>query len=400
MHIPSERIHQEMRSEDAALWIVPANNGDDIAVLIKVPSSSIKALIAGCSCTIVLGMKDKYLCSCLHIFDTPDSPVLISGVQLHIEEHEALIRLLHVQKSPVFLFNEMDICLAWTNLTISEDSAKAATLMIGNISELYTGPFDNLCSHSLDCFCISNDNSKSYPNAISIPTVTLDTNLEPWKINSNVFIGARESHEIIINEKNEGEIFERAIWASLESVFPMTIYKSPRVIIGEKERELTDILSYHEYGAFMIEAKDLSVLEAGFERNIYRKTKGTQKQVKKAIGQLVGSHKAFKRGELIFDGNGNELYIDRTRTPHCIILITELLHFGDWSEIETELVNAMQSTGAYFHLLDLREFIKILKGSYGKSNLLDYNLIERCKSFIRCGSVHMRSQIAPTLNSL
>jgi hypothetical protein len=194
-------------------------------------------------------------------------------------------------------------------------------------------------------------------------------------------------------------MFERAVWASLESVFPLTLHKSPQVKTGDKTRELTDVLTFYEYGSFLIEAKDLSVLQAGYERDQERRTKGVQKQTKKAIAQLVGASKALTRGKQIFDANGEELNIVRDKPAHCIVLITELMHWGDWSEVETQLMDAMRSTGSFFHLLDLREFIMLLKGSSGKAPLLDYNLIERCKAFIKNGSVHIRSRLAPS-NSL
>lgn len=71
------------------------------------------------------------------------------------------------------------------------------------------------------------------------------------------------------------------------------------------------------------------------------------------------------------------------------------MHWGDWSDIETQLMEAMQSTAAFFHFLDLREFIALLKGSSGEAALLDYNLRERCKIFAKNGSAHIRSQMAP-----
>ena len=146
---------------------------------------------------------------------------------------------------------------------------------------------------------------------------------------SHSFIGFRGYHTITIDDHNEGEMFERAVWASLESVFPLTLYKSPQVKIGDKTRELTDVLAFHEYGSFLIEAKNLSVLQSGFERDQGRRTKGVQKQIKKAIAQLIGASKAVACGERIFDVNGEELKVVRDKPAHCIVLITELMHWGD-----------------------------------------------------------------------
>jgi hypothetical protein len=114
--------------------------------------------------------------------------------------------------------------------------------------------------------------------------------------------------------------------------------------------------------------------------------------VRKAIAQLIGASKAFAREETILDAKGGELEINREQPPHCIILITELMHWGDWKAIELQLIEAMKQTGAFFHLLDLREFITLLKGSSGKAELFDYNLMERCKLFLENKSVFIRSQ--------
>jgi len=392
MHIPSERIYHEMRSEEASLWYVPANGGDELALLIKAPTSSIKALITGCSLKLLFGRKDNYLCIGVQIWDMPDTPIFISGVQKESEEHRSLMRAFLEREFPIFLFNEMDICLAWTNVRLTETDANSGVAFLGQNLQLYTGPFTAEASHALDCFGYSVDKTHTYPNTCIIPLLEIDTALEQWRTIHNSFAGTHDYHTISIDEKNEGEIFERAIWASLVSVFPATLYKSPQVRVGEKLRELTDVFSFYTYGSFFIEAKDLSVLNAGFHRDQVRRTSGVQKQVKKAITQLIGASKAFKRGEAIFETNGNELHINRTQPPHCIVLITELMHWGNWKEIEDQLVEAMQLTGALFHLLDLREFIALLKGSAGKAELLDYNLIERCKLFVEKRSIFIRSQ--------
>ncbi|GAB6069941.1 hypothetical protein JCM30760_10380 [Thiomicrorhabdus hydrogeniphila] len=392
MHIPSERVYNEMRSEEASLWVVPANGGEEIAILVKAPTPSVKALIENCGTELIFGLHGHYMCLGIRIFDIPESPLFISGVVRHNEEHRAILKILEDKVSPIFLFNEMDICLAWSNIAIGSEEVLN---FIGDIENLYVGDFDEHCSHVLDCFCYSTDNTQTYSNALEIPFINIKLSIEPWRSNNNHFYSVRESHAVLISDRDEGEVFERAIWASLESVFPLTLYKSPEVKIGDKTRELTDVLAFHQYGSFLIEAKDLSVLKAGAGRSLDRRTKGVQKQVKKAIGQLIGSCKALKRGEKIYAASGAEISVERENPPHCIVLITELNHSGDWSEIVAELIKAIESTGAFFHLLDFRELIALLKGSSGRAELLDYNLIERCKSFIQCRSVHIRSQPAP-----
>lgn len=339
MHIPSERVYYKMNAEDASLWYVPATGDGELALLIKMTTPSIKALISGCSLNLIFGKHEAYLCIGAKIHDIPDSPVLISCVQKEAEEHHALIRALSQKKFPLFLFNEMDICLAWTNVELSVNVQEVLDF-IGDEQMLYVGQFNDEVSHALDCFGYTLDNTMKYASVHTIPVLEISPAFECWRVPENWFPGNFESHAIKIDEKDEGRVFEQTIWASLESVFPLTLYKSPQIKVGEKMRELRDVFSFYTYGSFFIEAKDLSVLNAGYHRDSIRRTTGVQKQVKKAIVQLAGASRAFQRGSSIFDTNGNELQIDRTEPPHCIILITELMHCGDWKEIEVELINA------------------------------------------------------------
>jgi hypothetical protein len=384
-----------MCSEQASLWVVPANGGSEIAVLIKASTPSIKAIIAGCDLELLFATKENYLLSGCKIYDVPGSPLILSGAVRHKEEQTSILRLLNEKKAPIFLFNEMNICLAWSNLTVYEEDAISCYNNIDSVEQLYIGPFDDLCSHALDCFCYSIDTTQHFTNAKQIPLYSIKTNLESWRITKNHFIGMNENHLVDINDKDEGEIFERTIWASLESVFPLTLYKSPRLQIGKKQRELTDVMAHYTYGSLLIEAKDIYVLEAGYHKDIDKKTRGIQKQVKKAIKQLIGSQKALMRGDIIYDSKGTELSIERSQPPHCIVLITELIHHGDWSEVEKNLLSAIESTGAFFNILDLQELVFLLKTCSGKPELLDYNLMERTKKFIKCQSVHIRFQSTP-----
>jgi hypothetical protein len=54
-------------------------------------------------------------------------------------------------------------------------------------------------------------------------------------------------------------------------------------------------------------------------------------------------------------------------------------------------MEAARQANAFLHLLDLREFISLLKGSSGKAELLDYNLMMRWKLFMEKESIFIRS---------
>lgn len=390
VHIPSERIYNQMRAEIASLWYVPANDGEETTLIIKATTPTLKALIAGCPMQLLFGKKDNYLCTGARIEDMPDTPIILSTAQIVSEEHKALIQSIKQRKFPICLFNEMDICLASSSIDISEEDASAILEFIGDEDALYVGKYNDAVSHAMDCFVFSSDNTQTYPNACEIPTIQIVPKIGEWETNTAYFINNDSCHGINIADKMEGETFENTIWGALESVFPTTLYKSPQVQHGEKTREFTDVFAYHAYGSFLIEAKDLSVIQAGFNKNTAKRLAGIKKQAEKGIKQLIGAANAFKRGDALFDAKGNAIYVDRNLPPHCIILITELMTCGDWDDITKQLLDAMKQTGALFHLLDLREFITLLKQSSGNPLLIDYNLLERCKFFMEKKSVFIR----------
>lgn len=390
MHIPSDRVYNKMRAEAASIWYVPANNGEDIAVLIKTPTPTLKAIILGCSIKLLFGKKDSYLCTGVQVEDVPDIPLLLSGAQIVLEEHEALFELLLRKETPIFLFNEMDICVASSTISISEKESSSLYTFLGEQTSLYVGEFNSDVSFAVDCFDVSIDKTQVYPNAYNIPIVEITPKIGEWTSNDIYFLGNDSSCSINISNLMEGVTFENTIWGALESVFPNTLYKSPQIQHGEKTREFTDVFAYHEYGSFLIEAKDLSVIQAGYNKDEVKRLSGIQKQVTKAVKQLIGAVKAFKQENALFDIKGNKINVDRSIPPHCIVLITELMTCGDWDEITQQILDAMQQTGAFFHLLDMREFIVLLKQSSGDPNLVDYNLMERCKLFIEKKSVFIR----------
>lgn len=386
-----------MTSEPASIWYVPADNGTETALLIKVPTPSIKALIAGCSVKLLFGKSGLHLCTGAIITDVPDAPLVLSGVQRNLEEHLALLRILQNCSTPIFLYNEMDICVAWANATLSPLEATKTIAFIGDPSELYVGPFTETTSHTLDCFCLSYNPAASYPNASTIPVEEIKLSVDSWNIITSFFYGENNYEPLRINNPKEGPSLEVTIWSSLSSVFPTSLFKNPKIMHNETSREFTDIFAFHPYGSFLIEAKDLSVFSAGIQRTQSRRISGIQKQVKKAIGQLVGAYKDFIDGKKIISADNAEISVDRSHPPHCIVLITELPLAGEWAEIVEKLYNAMRETGAFFHLLDLQELLMLLKGSSGNSILFDYNLMQRAKLFLETKSVFIRSQ--PCSNS-
>lgn len=211
MHIPSERVYNKMRAEAAAIWYVPANDGDETAFIIKAPTPALKALIMGCPIQLLFGKKGDYLCTGVRIDDMPDTPLFLSGAQIVSEEHKALFQVIKQKNSPIFLFNEMDMCLASSSIDISQADLLTLLELIGDENSLYVGDFNEDVSLAVDCFVSSVDKTKTYPNAFEIPIIEIVPEVGEWETNDIYFINNDSYYSINIANKTEGETFENTI---------------------------------------------------------------------------------------------------------------------------------------------------------------------------------------------
>ncbi|MDS1846501.1 hypothetical protein QX213_21545 [Vibrio vulnificus] len=398
MHFPSERVQREINREQGSIWYVPAEGSDDLAILVKAQNHTLKALIMGCKLELQFSRCTHnglaHLCCGVCIYDTPDAPIMYFGVQREQEEHDALNAIVNRGKCPLFLFDELGNCVSWAELQLTVEDQQTINRFLTEISNPYVGELLPEHEMVLDSHCIGFDQTKPYSMLPSMECLTVTPKIENWVSHKNVYYSSCESQSTTIDDTNEGEQFERIAIVALEHMFGAQLYKSPEVTIGSKSRELTDILSYYEQGTFLIEAKNLSVLQAGYERSQERKSKGVIKQVKKAIGQLEGAYKALKRGEVVTDSYGEVISIDRDVVPHCIVLVSEVSTAGDWEPILDALLETSQKTGGLFQVIDIYELILILKASRGEKELFDYNLLERFKVMAQQRSVFLKPQLA------
>ncbi|WP_454804240.1 hypothetical protein [Mucilaginibacter phyllosphaerae] len=214
--------------------------------------------------------------------------------------------------------------------------------------------------------------------------------MSDWIIMQNTVIGTNESNPISIDDLDEGGVFDQQTWASLEALFLSSLYRSPQIPDKYGYRELTDLLAFHQYGNFLIETKALGVLETDKERDMDRKVKELQKQLIKGIDQLKGAAKKVAAGINVFDSAKNPIAFDRTIVPHCIILVSELLPFGDWKEIEQKMFTAMIEHPMSLNVMDLRKFMSYIGLCRGSKKRQDASLVDRTEKSIYVKDIYMR----------
>lgn len=393
----SERIYSELKSESAGIWYIVDNFGSK--VIIKAPEVSLKAILGGCKLTFTYGKDDTsekvFFHAGVKINDDVEHPLILSGVLRYRDEYKSLEVILKNHSTSLQFFNELDVCVATGKIMFIRDEAHRILSLLGDIDGLYNGEFNQSAISSLDRFDeainIANDcNSVQEIHVDEIKPIISDL-----VVMNNHFFGESEHHRINVDDADEGFVLEGQIWCSLDAVFGRHLYKGPQINKNGKQRELTDVLAYYELGLFLIESKTAAVFSAQENKSQEKKIASIQKQIIKGINQVVGACKALKKNYEVHDSRGQIIELDRSRIPHCIVIVSEILHSGDWANVDKHMIDAAKNNKILLHVMDLSEFILILKASSGKKEIFDYNLMKRFEKWVEHRTIHMRSRVKP-----
>lgn len=397
-----------MLFEPSFLWFVPSEGSDTHAILVKANSYILRSIIRGAKvqlfCAVNEQESEKHLCLALRVYDDAAHPQLIFKVQIDEEEHFAFWEIMKRKSTPVFFFDELCQCVAWTESQFNEQRASEISGLIGSPKRLYTGKFNENTLHSMNCMDYTIDPSRRHKGAEPIQIVDLEIKLnrfETWEIFN---YSVEEGHKFEIRAE-EGEGFEQRVWAALESIFPLGIYKSPQVLKGKKERELIDVLCLAGDNMLLVEAKAMSIFTGNLEKDIDRKVGNLQKQVDKALKQLEGAIKQIRKKSSVFreqiqksDSRRDIKFTEnQILAPHAVVIVSELLPYGDWSHYSQKILQLSKDNQALFQIIDLAELMKIViassKSTYDmetRANAFDYYLSERFDNFIKSENIFIR----------
>lgn len=395
-----ERINKEVRSEESSVWYIADDEGWKI--IIKLSSPAIKKIILGCSVEFLFGADirngKKYFHTGIKVHDDTQHALLTIGAERFQDEHDSLNFVMTKGGSIIEFYNELSVCVATAYVLFDDADAKKVLRLQEGLQDLYVGGFTKEVESSMDCFDFSLDKSMISTSAYEIETLLINGVFSDFQINELNFIGLDSIAKVVIDDIDEGGVQENQIWASLETMFHGSIYKNAIVSYPSGEIEFTDIFAMYEKGLFFIESKALTILSLGQERSMQRKVATLQKHIKKAIGQLVGAKKSVDKKYDILTNKGEAILIDEKLLPkntlaHCIIIISEMLCFGDWNNIEIMMLEAMASEKVYFHVIDFADFVNILKFSQGRVDYFDYALMVRAEKFYEIGNIFIRSKL-------
>jgi hypothetical protein len=398
MHLPAQEVLAEMRPEAGGLWFVPAQGTDTHAILVKAPSSVIKAIVRGSSLEFLIGVSEvngrRYLGTGVRVHDDLESPVTLFRIQKNVTQHAAIGEILARESTPMFFFDELCRSVAWTECTPNTATSAKALKAIKDGSSLYSGSFHKECNAVLDAMQAVIDPASIRCQVPPLKFLWMPVELDTLHFIDIHAVSAIESHAYRADQPDEGGGQEVNAWHLLESLFPMGIVRSPQVTEGNKGRELIDILCYYACdgltGLFIVESKALSVLSVAPEQSMVRKTKNQDKHIIKALGQCKGAISSIRTGCPVRTKDGAELSFDRSGPPHVIVLVTEILPFGERQEVVNACLTLAKDSGAFVHVMDMWELTTFVAASKGFMHF-DHYLIERFKKFVEHKSLFMRA---------
>jgi hypothetical protein len=187
--------------------------------------------------------------------------------------------------------------------------------------------------------------------------------LAEWREMRSTYLtrGGRASF-ISIFDQDEGQQQEEiAVWLT-DALQPTGCFKSPQIDGPTVTRELCDVLLSHQFGAFLIESKSLSIFRRGDLPPRGKLSRDVAKHITKAYRQLSGGLRWLKLGYRVFDSSGNQIEVEREHPAHAIILVPDLTLLSESKDFGGDFVRRFYSeSGAILHILDPAELLRMVQ---------------------------------------
>jgi hypothetical protein len=389
-------IYREIISEPGGIWYISDEIGSKI--LIKIPSTTIKAIIKQCKIYLLFGKEVRknlyYLNIGVKINDFEEMPFSVISTCKNDFEQNAIQNIFKLESIYVEIFNELDICIAKSMIVIDPDQRNTLLQFI-DVNRPYYKSNNELTNSeaelSLNNFQYSLDEKIKFANVKKIETFLIQIYFNDLKIVKSTFLGYNQQANIAFDSTDEGRLLENIALVPLQSLFGNNVYMNPLIINKHGTRELTDVFAYYEKACFIIESKSLSILNNN-DNEIIHHTEKIQKHIKKAIKQLLGVKRVLENNIKVYDSRTkSEIHVLGKDNPlHCIVLVENIYPVGNWDDIIKIAFEAIGDGEVFLNILELSEYLKFIKYARGRIGLFDYNLIERCKLFVQTKNLYIK----------
>lgn len=398
MYIPSTRVYEEMQVEHASAWFVPTGKLQLPYLLVKLPTVSLKRLIATSELRFTFALYQhadrQILTQGFLVQDSDEHPMVVVGRIRHPEELRALHGVMNSLSVPIVLFDELARPVAAGTVGLDSDAATAIARRLPE--SVYSGPYDEGVDYVLDDFQYQLDSSLAHQQGRApIWLEPIEMTCNGFRVSEIFGIGAYGAHRFSLLDPDEGSGLEQSAWQLLESLYGVNLHRSPMLERGASCRELTDVLAEHELGACLIETKALAAV--GVDRSMRRRTRNIEKDIAKGLRQLSGAIRGVREGGVVRGSKGQKIAC--TVAPHllpqAIVLISDMDQGLNWVDIGQQLIERSVETRVFFHVFDLHELRVLMGGSHSPKHLLA-NLCRRYQALLDEGHGNIRSRMPPS----
>lgn len=370
-----ERIANQIAGQDAGVWFWEEFTKK---IIVKAPTYTIKEICQGKEVFFYI-KSEKYfsrdvLFTGVAINDFRENPTYIFGINRFNDEVKIIDKLFIEETIEIDFYNELGIAVLSGMLSIN---GQLRTTVFTEIRNCTFDDEDFIVEPYLDKF------QEEYIKDRNIKHIELK--IDSFKVVNNHIIG-ENIIKYTITDQDEGKLLEDKIFASLDNLFGRDLFHSPYFIRQDLKVELTDLFSFSDKGIFIIETKAMSVFNVNTDITTSRRLANLHKQIKKALKQVSGvcSNLYNKKVSIYNSKDHKEIVFDRKICPpHCVIIVDDLIPLGDdWHQIFIELCKQMVESKCYTNILDVKEFIKLVKFSNNSKYIFDYYLMERCQAVV------------------
>ncbi len=364
MYAPSRNVYQKMTVTQMGLWIDRCgNHGRDLALVLKCPTHVGKALHGGSSVRLILAEVPSQVsyvrCFGFQVEDRSGKPLTTFAAYRTRDEQRLLSRLLHRQQVPLFLFDEIERCVACCVLAFEAEGRGAMDRAVNEWPAPYAGRFTSVVVSALDRFSEMLDDGEA-PHDVRGP-IEAACLLTDWRVNSIYGIGSGDFRL----DGDDGSGLEQTIHQLLESLFGEQAFRSPNVQQANGHRELIDTLLLGDHVICLVESKAVGFAGVDGPLDTARLAKRVQKDLDKGLRQLKGATRTIRGGMLLTETHQDIAALARTSgTPIDIldpewavlgvVVVSDLECDVNWTEVADQYV-AESSDDAYFQAVDLTE---------------------------------------------
>lgn len=410
-YIPSSDLATVLDKAKVGVWFDAIHDGRTVLVC-KMPETVIKALHRGAGASLLTSVVQaegfSIMCVGFRVQDEPDNPFTATIASISLRDLAFDKGILSSQFTTLHCLNEFNHpvlsadCLlepgqAWSTL---EGLDLANPYLPDPSTDSVTKPseFLRIVDLALDRFQQeiyrpTTTPAREYIEATGrIPlTLSLWKAIEVFEVSPTLSAGPFR-----IDDTDEGKKQERAVHLLLDSMYPGSTYRSPRVQEGSSVRELIDALSIGSESICLLESKGMAVLTGAIGRSSQRRAATVTKHVTKGLKQLQGALTSVRSGSQIYDAEGQPIVLPgRENLPaHAVVLLSEMYPFLDWQRFASEVIASSENERyrALFHIMDVSELSYLIKVSEDAAAFNLY-LMQRWLGVKLKGTAYLRVKI-------